>query len=173
MTSKSAFVLSRTQPNPFAMAAQTATEPRTYNEYTVRWVCALPKEQTAATAMLDLRHADLPKPPNDPNTYTLGSLGKHNVVIACLSKGKIGINPAATVAAWMISTFPSIKLSMRLMNVKHLMVAERKFLPSKPKPEQISLQLHAIYQISKRSLREVHYWRSVLVRKTCPGCRDL
>ena len=94
------------------MAAQTATEPRTHNEYTVGWVCALPKEQTAATAMLDQRHAGLPKPPNDPNTYTLGSLGKHNVVIACLPKGKVGINLAATVAAWMISTFPSIKFGL-------------------------------------------------------------
>jgi nucleoside phosphorylase len=94
------------------MAAQTATEPRTHNEYTVGWVCALPKEQTAAIAMLDRRHADLLKPPNDPNTYTLGSVGKHNIVIACLPKGKVGTNPAATIAAWMISTFPSIKFGL-------------------------------------------------------------
>jgi len=84
----------------------------THNAYTVGWVCALPKEQTAATAMLDQRHADLPKPPNDPNTYTLGSVGKHNVVIACLPKGKVGTSPAATVAAWIISTFPSIKFGL-------------------------------------------------------------
>src|ERR1700735_1807094 len=94
------------------MASETKRRPAgtshstelTHNDYTVGWVCALPKEQTAATAMLDQRHAGLPKPPNDPNTYTLGSLGKHNVVIACLPKGKVGTNPAATVAAWMIST---------------------------------------------------------------------
>jgi len=86
--------------------------PLTHNDYTVGWVCALPKEQTAATAMLDQRHADLPKPPNDPNTYTLGSVGKHNVVIACLPKGKVGTNSAATVAAGMISTFPSIKFGL-------------------------------------------------------------
>jgi nucleoside phosphorylase len=84
----------------------------THNAYTVGWVCALPKEQTAATAMLDQRHTDLPKPPNDPNTYTLGSIGKHNVVIACLPKGKIGTNPAATLAAWMVSTFVSIKFGL-------------------------------------------------------------
>jgi len=111
-TSKSAFVLSKTQPDPFAVAAQTATELRTHNEYTVGWICALPKEQTAATAMLDQRHVDLLKPPNDPNTYTLGSLGKHNVVIACLPKGKVGTNPAATVTAWMISNFPYIKFGL-------------------------------------------------------------
>jgi nucleoside phosphorylase len=84
----------------------------THNGYTVGWVCALPKEQTAATAMLDQRHADLLKLPNDPNTYTLGSVGKHNIVIACLPKGKVGTNSAATVAAWMISTFPSIKFGL-------------------------------------------------------------
>ncbi|EWY79879.1 hypothetical protein FOYG_16944 [Fusarium oxysporum NRRL 32931] len=94
------------------MATQITTETRNHNEYTVGWVCALPKEQTAATAMLDQRHADLPKPSNDPNTYTLGSFGSHNVVIACLPKGQIGNNPAATVAVFMVSTFPSIKFGL-------------------------------------------------------------
>ncbi|KAK2933703.1 Ankyrin repeat [Fusarium oxysporum f. sp. vasinfectum] len=94
------------------MATQITTETRNHNEYTVGWVCALPKEQTAATAMLDQRHADLPKPSNDPNTYTLGSFGSHNVVIACLPKGQIGNNTAATVAAFMVSTFPSIKFGL-------------------------------------------------------------
>lgn len=93
------------------MAAQTA--PRTHNEYTVGWVCALSKEQTAATAMLDVRHdVCLPKPPNDPNTYTLGSIGRHNIVIACLPEGEVGTNSAATIATWMISTFPSIKFGL-------------------------------------------------------------
>ncbi|KAJ4041185.1 hypothetical protein NW753_010593 [Fusarium oxysporum] len=98
--------------DPLAMAAQTTTETRNHDEYTVGWVCALSKEQTAATAMLDQRHADLPKPPNDPNTYTLGSIGKHNIVIACLPKGKIGNNAAAAFAAQMVRTFPSIKVGL-------------------------------------------------------------
>jgi len=84
----------------------------THNDYTVGWVCALPKEQTAATAMLDQIHADLPKPPNDHNTYTLGSICDHKVVIACLPKGKYGNNSAATVAANMVGTFPSIKAGL-------------------------------------------------------------
>ncbi|KAF4993380.1 hypothetical protein FGRMN_6530 [Fusarium graminum] len=94
------------------MAAQTTTETRNHDDYTVGWVCALSKEQTAATAMLDQRHADLPKPRNDPNTYTLGSIGKHDIVIACLPEGEIGNNAAATIATWMISTFPLIKLGL-------------------------------------------------------------
>ncbi|WJG36079.1 nucleoside phosphorylase domain-containing protein [Fusarium oxysporum Fo47] len=86
--------------------------PLTNEDYTVGWVCGLSKEQTAATAMLDHRHPGLPKQPNDPNTYTLGSVGRHNVVIACLPKGKVGTNPAASVAPWMISSFPSIKFGL-------------------------------------------------------------
>ncbi|KAH7134453.1 hypothetical protein EDB81DRAFT_870995 [Dactylonectria macrodidyma] len=94
------------------MAAQITPETRNHDEYAIGWVCALSKEQTAATAMLDQRHADLPKPLNDPNTYTLGSIGKHNIVIACLLEGEVGTNAAATIAARMISTFPLIKLGL-------------------------------------------------------------
>jgi nucleoside phosphorylase len=89
-----------------------APETKTRADYTVGWVCALPKEQTAATAMLDKRHGNLPKPPHDSNTYTLGSIGQHNVVIACLPKGKYGTNSAANVATLMVATFPSIKISL-------------------------------------------------------------
>lgn len=83
-----------------------------HNDYTVGWVCALTKEQTAATAMLDERHDNLPKPSSDHNTYTLGSIGDHNVVIACLPKGTIGTNAAAAVATSMIGTFPSIRIDL-------------------------------------------------------------
>ncbi|KAH6887647.1 hypothetical protein B0T10DRAFT_539014 [Thelonectria olida] len=94
------------------MAAQTTSEARNHDSYTVGWVCALSEEQTAATAMLDPRHANLLKPPNDPNAYTLGSIGKHNIVIACLPEGETGTNSAATIATWMISTFPLIKFGL-------------------------------------------------------------
>ncbi|KAI0445621.1 hypothetical protein F4803DRAFT_120273 [Xylaria telfairii] len=88
------------------------TESRTSKDYTVGWVCALPKEQTTAIAMLDQRHPDLPRLPNDNNTYTLGSIGNHNIVVTCLPKGKIGTVPAATVAAQMVNAFPSIKFGL-------------------------------------------------------------
>jgi nucleoside phosphorylase len=84
----------------------------THNNYTVGWVCALLKEQTAATAMLDQIHPDLPKPPNDYNTYILGSTAKHSIVIACLWNGKYGNNQAATVVTRMVGTFPSIKVGL-------------------------------------------------------------
>ncbi|KAE8413584.1 purine and uridine phosphorylase [Aspergillus pseudocaelatus] len=89
-----------------------ATEPRTHIDYTVGWVCALPKELIAAEAMLDETHQDLPRQRNDHNSYTLGRVGVHNVVVACLPKGEIGNNNAATVAARMTSTFPSIKFGL-------------------------------------------------------------
>ncbi|KAB8226955.1 5'-methylthioadenosine/S-adenosylhomocysteine nucleosidase family protein [Aspergillus alliaceus] len=89
-----------------------ATESRSHNDYTVGWICALPKELIAAAAMLDETHQDLPRQPNDHNAYTLGRVGVHNVVVACLPKGEIGNNNAATVATRMTSTFPSIKFGL-------------------------------------------------------------
>ncbi|KAF4944207.1 hypothetical protein FSARC_14737 [Fusarium sarcochroum] len=62
--------------------------------------------------MLDQCHADLPTQPNDPNTYTLGSIGQHNVVVTCLPKGMIGTVSAAQVATRMVSSFPSIKFGL-------------------------------------------------------------
>ncbi|KAF5690763.1 ankyrin protein [Fusarium globosum] len=94
------------------MTSETIVESRTHDDYHVGWVCALPTEQTAAIAMLDQRHTSLPKPPNDSNTYTLGSVGNHSVVIACLPKGKIGNVSAATVATNMVSTFPNIRFCL-------------------------------------------------------------
>jgi nucleoside phosphorylase len=84
----------------------------TYEDYTIGWVCALPKEQSAAIFMLEERHEDLPNPSNDHNAYTLGSIGKHKVVIAGLPKGRIGIHNAATVATRMVSTFPNIRVGL-------------------------------------------------------------
>ncbi|KAI0147300.1 hypothetical protein GGR57DRAFT_258771 [Xylariaceae sp. FL1272] len=89
-----------------------ATQPHTHSDYTVGWVCALSKEQTAAIAMLDERHPKLPQPPNDDNTYILGSIGHHDIVITCLPAGKIGLVSAATVATHMIHAFPSIKFAL-------------------------------------------------------------
>ncbi|KAF4920129.1 hypothetical protein CGCVW01_v007182 [Colletotrichum viniferum] len=88
--------------------------PLSHDAYTVGWVCALPKEQTAAIAMLDQRHVNIPnmQPPTDPNAYTLGSMGNHNIVIACLPKGQIGVVSANTVATNMVSTFPAVRIGL-------------------------------------------------------------
>ena len=49
-------------------------------------------------AMLDETHPKLKKENGDENEYTLGRIGVHNVVIACLPAGLIGNGPAAIVA---------------------------------------------------------------------------
>jgi nucleoside phosphorylase len=78
-------------------------------DYTVGWVCALPVEHAAAALMLDERHQTPPKHATDSNTYLLGQIGVHNVVIVCLPSGRVGTNSAAAVASQMRSTFVSIE----------------------------------------------------------------
>jgi len=62
--------------------------------------------------MLDELHGALPKPPTDRNAYTLGSIGAHNAVLACLPKGQIGTNSASVVATQVMDTFPSIRFGL-------------------------------------------------------------
>ncbi|CAI7653536.1 unnamed protein product [Penicillium viridicatum] len=66
----------------------------TRNDYAVGWICALSKEQTAATAMLDQENPDLPKPP------------------ACIPEGRMGTHAATACAMQMTSTFPSIRIGL-------------------------------------------------------------
>jgi nucleoside phosphorylase len=81
-------------------------------DYTVGWVCAIPVELAAAQQMLDEEHQDLPQDTNDTNLYTLGRIGDHNVVIACLPVGLVGTNSAAAVAVQMKSKFTSIRFGL-------------------------------------------------------------
>ena len=67
-------------------------------EYTVGWVCALPIELAAAQAMLDEKHESFQPDAGDTNIYTLGRVGEHNVVMACLPEGQTGTNSAAVFA---------------------------------------------------------------------------
>lgn len=83
-----------------------------HGDYTIGWICALPLEQTAAMYMLEERHKGLQNPISDENTYTLGKISGHNVVIVGLPKGRIGTNDSAAVITRMASTFPNIKFGM-------------------------------------------------------------
>lgn len=59
--------------------------PPSINEYEVGWVCALPKEMTAARAILDEEYEPFKSDgTQDTNSYVLGRIGEHNLVIACL-----------------------------------------------------------------------------------------
>ena len=83
-----------------------------HHDYTVAWVCALPLEMAVAKAMLDEIHPDLSTSSNDQNTYILGRIRAHNVVIACLPSGVYGMTSAATVAIQMLFTFRSIRFGL-------------------------------------------------------------
>ena len=74
--------------------------------FQIGWICALPIEAAAATEMLDEHFGILEEQDAaDSNTYTLGRIGKHYVVIACLPGGQYGTTSATTVANNMLRTF--------------------------------------------------------------------
>ena len=82
--------------------------------YTVGWICALSLEASVAVGMLDESYngPPLPQDPRDHNNYTLGRIGPHNIAIACLPEGTIGVTSAALVAAQMRWTFPSLRIGL-------------------------------------------------------------
>lgn len=75
-------------------------------EFQIGWICALPIEAAAAIQMLDENFGILQEQErSDTNTYTLGRIGRHHVVIACLPDGQYGTTSATTVANNMMRTF--------------------------------------------------------------------
>jgi len=67
----------------------------------------------AAKGMLDKVHSNpTAQDPNDHNTYLLGEVFGHNVVVACLPAGVYGITSAATVAKDLLRTFKSIRFGL-------------------------------------------------------------
>jgi nucleoside phosphorylase len=86
--------------------AAMAHPSRTHEDYQIGVICALATEKAAMVAMLDETHPKLKKEYGDENEYTLGRIGVHNVIIACLLAGLIGNGPAAIVANNMRRSFP-------------------------------------------------------------------
>ncbi|KAF3063346.1 putative ankyrin repeat protein [Trichoderma lentiforme] len=83
------------------------------NDYTIGWICALSTEQIAAEEFLDEEHqAPDDIPPTDSNHYTLGSIGKHNIVITVLPRDEYGIASAANVATNLLRSFPNIRIGL-------------------------------------------------------------
>ncbi|KAJ5493608.1 hypothetical protein N7463_009695 [Penicillium fimorum] len=83
-----------------------------HEHYTIAWICALYIESAAAQAMLDEIHETLPTGMNDGNTYVLGSIKRHNIVIACLPAEQYGTNNAAIVITNLKRTFPAIRVGL-------------------------------------------------------------
>ncbi|KAL4973635.1 hypothetical protein BDW66DRAFT_168453 [Aspergillus desertorum] len=87
------------------------------DHYTAAWICALPLELAAACAMLDEQHAEHPpieRNSRDNNTYVLGRVESHNVVVVCLPYGVTGTIPAARLANQMLATFPKIRFGLMI-----------------------------------------------------------
>ncbi|KXJ90016.1 nucleoside phosphorylase domain-containing protein [Microdochium bolleyi] len=83
------------------------------NDYVVGWICAITTEYVAAQAFLDEKHEG-PEyiSPNDNNDYTLGKIGKHNVVISVLPHGEYGISSATGVVRDMLHSFPHVRIGL-------------------------------------------------------------
>ncbi|KAL4786488.1 hypothetical protein BJX76DRAFT_355037 [Aspergillus varians] len=88
----------------------------TSDDYTAAWICALPLELAAACALLDERHDPLPleQESRDTNSYILGRLGSHKIVIACLPYGVTGTVSAARVVNQMLATFKRIRFGLMI-----------------------------------------------------------
>jgi nucleoside phosphorylase len=88
--------------------------PATRHNFTIAIICALTLEADAVEALLD-RHWDddgppYDKAPGDPNAYTTGAIGRHNIVLAHMPG--MGKANAAAVAANCRGSFPNIKLAV-------------------------------------------------------------
>ncbi|RVD86158.1 uncharacterized protein DFL_004448 [Arthrobotrys flagrans] len=78
------------------------------SDYKVGWICALPLEFTAAVAVLDAIHSDLPRDEYDTNAYKFGRVGYCNIIVAGLPSGVYGLTSATTVATNLRRSFPSV-----------------------------------------------------------------
>jgi nucleoside phosphorylase len=83
-------------------------------DYTVAWICAIDTEYLAAQLCLDEEHPKLQRRPSpkDTNTYTLGKVSGHNIVIASLPDGSYGTSSAAIVAANLLRSFPNVRIGL-------------------------------------------------------------
>jgi nucleoside phosphorylase len=83
--------------------------PLSQRDYTVACICPMGVELAPVKALLDQTHPSLPTQ-RDQNSYTLGAIGGHNIVIAILPE--IGTSSAATVGTQLLNDFPSVRFGL-------------------------------------------------------------
>ncbi|RDA95348.1 hypothetical protein CP533_3444 [Ophiocordyceps camponoti-saundersi (nom. inval.)] len=85
----------------------------TKKKYTIGWICAINTEYVAAQVLLEEPH-DGPHwiDTRDGNNYKLGSISRHNIVVATLPKGDTGTATAAIVTRDMIYSFPNVRFCL-------------------------------------------------------------
>lgn len=78
-------------------------------DFSVGWICALPLELAASRGMLEKEYdtRGLQKHARDTNTYCLGQIAGHNIVLTCLISA--GNNQAGAAAFHMYNTFHNLK----------------------------------------------------------------
>ena len=104
----------------------------TVRDYHIGWICALEDEMAAAMAMLDEEHPMIAgQDRHDHNSYVMGKIHQHHVVITCMPAGVDGVVSAATVAKDMARTFPELRVG--------LMVGIGGGIPNLPKGMDIRL----------------------------------
>lgn len=81
--------------------------------YHVGWICAITPAYIAARAFLDELHAGPDHiSGGDTNNYTLGRMGKHNVVIGTLPGGEYGTATAIGIVKGMSRSFPHVRICL-------------------------------------------------------------
>jgi nucleoside phosphorylase len=92
----------------------SAAAPRDRRGFEIALICALPLEAECVQEVFDKFWEDEGKKygraAGDPNTYTAGVIGEHNVILAYMPG--MGTNSAAAVAGAMRVSFPNIKLAL-------------------------------------------------------------
>ncbi|KAI0531625.1 nucleoside phosphorylase domain-containing protein [Xylaria digitata] len=85
--------------------------PLRHKDYTVGWVCVLPIEFAASIKLLEEKHQSLPQRNGDSNSYALGCISDHNVVIVSRPVTEASASPisAAVVVENLVSAFPHIR----------------------------------------------------------------
>ena len=78
-------------------------------DFTVGWICALPLELAASRGMLEEEYdaSRIQKHARDTNTYCLGQIAGHKIVLACLVSA--GNSQAGSTAMHMNNTFHNLK----------------------------------------------------------------
>lgn len=76
-------------------------------QYTVAWICPLQIELVAALATLDEVHQELPQLEGDNNSYTLGKIAHHNVILA--GSAEAGTHAAGQVSNDLRRAFPAVQ----------------------------------------------------------------
>ncbi|KAJ5100714.1 hypothetical protein N7456_006766 [Penicillium angulare] len=80
-------------------------------EYLIGWICILPNEYYEAIKMFDERYdtTHIVRGRGDKNSYDVGRIGNHLVVMNCPACGTSGQIRATKIASDMKSTFPAIR----------------------------------------------------------------